>query len=251
MIDIHSHVLPGIDDGARSMEESVAMMRQAAECGTTDIVATPHSNLEYRFDKDLVRAKIAELAQTVGGEPRLHCGCDFHLSYENIQEALASPTAYTINHHNYLLVEFSDLLIFKNTSEIFEMLLGAGMVPVITHPERNALLQQRLSDLEGWVNAGCLLQVTGQSLLGRFGKRAKSFATTLLDRGLAHVIASDAHDTVDRTTDLSGAWSHVLENYGEEWADRLFVTNPSRVLLGKPIDPAPPPPRRRKWYRPW
>lgn len=251
MIDIHSHVLPGLDDGSRSIEESVAMMRQAAASGTTDIVATPHSNLEFRYDADVVRGKIVELARATGPEPRLHCGCDFHLSYENVQEALANPTRYTINNHNYLLVEFSDLLIFKNTSEIFQMLLGACMTPIITHPERNLLLQQRLADLEQWVDAGCLLQVTGQSLLGRFGKRARKFGETLVERGLAHVIASDAHDTADRTTDLSAAWDHVKSAYGEECAERLFVSNPRHIVLGEPIGPTPPPQRRRKWHKPW
>jgi len=253
MIDIHSHVLPGLDDGARTLDESVAMMRQAAASGTTDIAATPHANLEFQYDPELVRRKIAELAAAAGPAPRLHCGCDFHLSFENVQEALANPSTYTINHHNYLLVEFSDLLIFKNTDEVFQMLIGAGMVPVITHPERNFLLQQRLRDLERWVAAGCLLQVTGQSLLGRFGKRARKFGETLLERGLAHVIASDAHDTEDRTTDLSGAYEYVEDAYGKQWADRLFVVNPGAMLLGEPIKTAADsaPSRRRKWYRPW
>jgi len=253
MIDIHSHVLPGLDDGARSLEESVAMLRLAATCGTTDIVATPHSNLEYKFDADVVRHKMGELASAAGPTPRLHGGCDFHLSYENLQDALANPSTYTINHHNYLLVEFSDLLIFKNTGEIFDLLMGAGMIPIITHPERNLLLQQRIGDIEEWVGKGCLLQVTGQSLLGRFGKRARKFSETLLDRGLVHVVASDAHDSCDRTPDLSGAYRRVEDAYGTQWAELLFVGNPRRILQGEPITPdaIPRAQRRRKWYHFW
>ena len=113
MIDIHSHILPGLDDGPESVDESVAMLRIAAEAGTTDIVATPHSNLDYSFDPEQISERIAELSEAAGPAPHIHRGCDFLLSYDNIQDALANPTRYTINHRGYLLVEFSDLLIFK------------------------------------------------------------------------------------------------------------------------------------------
>lgn len=253
MIDIHSHILRGLDDGPESLDESVAMLRIAAEAGTTDIVATPHSNLDYSFDPEQISERIAELSEAVGPAPRIHCGCDFLLSYDNIQDALADPTRYTINHRNYLLVEFSDLLIFKNAMEIFGRLLDAGMVPVVTHPERNWLLQQRTGELEKWVAEGCLLQVTAQSLLGRFGKRARRFAETLMRRGLVHFVASDAHDPEDRTPDLSGAYEHVASKYSPEWAERLFVTNPRHVLTGEDLDLGAVglPPQPRKWYRFW
>lgn len=251
MIDIHSHILPGLDDGARTMDEAVAMLRLAAQCGTTDIVATPHANLDFAFDPETVRTVADQVQATAGPEPRIHCGCDFHLSFDNVQDAVADPSRYTINNRRYLLVEFSDLLIFKNTDEIFDVLMGAGMVPIITHPERNFLLQQRLAELERWVSKGCLLQVTGQSLLGRFGKRARKFAETLCERGLVHVIASDAHDPEDRTPDLSEASEHVRQRYGPAWAELLFTANPRLILEGEPISPAehPEPPGPRKWWR--
>src|SRR6202142_3401437 len=118
MIDIHSHVLPGLDDGARSLEQSIAMIRIAAETGTTDLVASPHANLEFHFDPERVEERLAEL-EKAGGGVRLHRGCDFHLYFDNIHDALAHPTKYTINHKGYLLVEFPDLLIAKSTPEVF------------------------------------------------------------------------------------------------------------------------------------
>lgn len=253
MIDIHSHILAGVDDGAGSLEESIRMLRIAARCGTTDIVATPHANLEYAFDPEECSRKIAELIEVAGPAPRIHRGCDFHLSYENIQRALAEPSRFTINGRSYLLVEFPDLLIFKSSAEIFDLLMGAGMVPIITHPERNPLLHQRLEELESWVERGCLLQVTAQSFLGRFGRQAKEFSDLLVRRGLVHLVASDAHDAEDRTPDLSGAFAYLTRKFGAEVATRLLVTNPGRVLEGAPVETGPPQAvgSGRKWYQFW
>ncbi len=225
------------------------MLRMAAENGTTDIVATPHANLEYQFDPERVAEAIGELAAACPA-PRIHCGCDLHLSYDNVQDALEHPTRYTINHRSYLLVEFSDLLVFRNTGEIFQRLIEAGMTPVITHPERNWLLQQRMEALKTWVAGGCLLQLTASSFLGRWGREAKRFSDTLMRLGLVHFVASDAHDAEDRTPDLSGAWAHVARNYGEEWAERVLISNPKCALTGDPIDPEAMPalPRPRKWF---
>lgn len=252
MIDIHSHILPGLDDGSPTLEESVEMMRIAARAGTTDIVATPHANLEYSFDLELTERKIAELEAAAGPEPRIHRGCDLHLSYDNIQQALARPSRFTIDGGTYLLVEFPDLLIIRTAGDIFDKLLGAGVVPIITHPERNALLQQRLEELEGWVEQGCRVQVTAQSFLGRFGRQAREFADLLVRRGLAHLVASDAHDAEDRPPDLSGARDYLRRKYGEEVARRLLIDNPRRVLESAPIEAVERPSATgKKWYRFW
>src|SRR5512147_622200 len=107
MIDIHSHILPGLDDGSPDVAESAAMARMAAEAGTTDIVASPHADLQFAFDPAVVERKIAELAEASGGVVRIHYGCDFHAHYDNVQDALANPAKYAIKHKNYLLVEIS------------------------------------------------------------------------------------------------------------------------------------------------
>jgi protein-tyrosine phosphatase len=251
MIDIHSHILPGLDDGSPSMEESVAMARVAAEAGTTDIVATPHANLQYSFDPELVERKIAELSQACQGILRIHYGCDFHLHYDNVQDALANPSKYAVNHKIYLLVELSELLIVKSTDEALERMRGAGMVPIITHPERNSFLQRRIDKLEAWVASGCCLQVTAQSLNGSFGKSAKKFSRELFKRGLVHFVASDAHDSGLRPPRLDEARRWVLEQFGAAQAERLFAGNPAAVLAGEPIPAgeiersAPP----RRWWR--
>src|ERR1700737_816953 len=118
MIDIHCHILPGIDDGAKTFEESISMARVAAASGTTDIVATPHANQRYRFDPEVIEEKVEILRRAVGELVRIHVGCDFHLSAMNIHDALENPTKYAINHRSYVLVEFSDLLIPPTSAEI-------------------------------------------------------------------------------------------------------------------------------------
>lgn len=248
MIDIHSHILPGLDDGSDSLETSIEMLRMASAAGTTDIVATPHANSEFSFDPFAVKQKIAELQHAVGDRPRIHYGCDFHLTPENIEDALRTPGKYSINHQGYLLVEFSEGFIPKATSEIFARMLAGGICPVLTHPERNVLLQQRLPDLEAWADMGCLLQVTAQSLLGLFGRRARDFSHTLLSRQLVHFLASDAHDVKHRTTELRPAFDYVEQHFGAETASLLLEDNPGAALSGQPVFAARRPRPTKKWF---
>jgi protein-tyrosine phosphatase len=236
LIDIHSHILPGLDDGADCLEESLAMLRMAAEAGTTDIVATPHANDQYPYDPKTVRSKIAELREASGESIRVHQGCDFHLSFSNIQDALENPTKYTINGRNYILVEFSDMALPPNALAIFDAMLAAGMVPIITHPERNPVIRKDLRMVSAWVEHDCLIQVTGDSLLGRFGKAAIKAARELMEWDLVHVIASDAHNTRSRTPALREAYAHVAKHYSQEHAEVLFVSNPKAILSGQPVD---------------
>jgi protein-tyrosine phosphatase len=231
-IDVHSHFLYGVDDGAATLEDSLAMLRMAAKHGTSDIVASPHANMEYHWDGELNRQRLAEIAAASDSGIRLHAGCDFHLQYENIEDAIRHPRKYTIAGKQYLLVEFSDLIIFKSTTQIFSDLLAAGMVPLITHPERNLLLQMRLAEIREWVGMGCGVQVTGQSLLGHFGSKAQRFSETLLDEQLVHVAASDGHDVKRRPPILDDAYNHLRERWGELTARRLCQENPSNILRG-------------------
>lgn len=249
MVDIHSHVLPEMDDGSKSLDESIRMLEIAAAAGTTDIVGSPHANAEYAFRPELIGQKIAALREAMQDRIRVHSGCDFHLSYDNIQDALSHPAKYTINNHNYLLVEFSDASIFHRTIDIFGKLLSAGMIPIITHPERNALLQRRFSDLQQWVEDGCMVQVTGQSFLGVFGRSAKQYADVLLEKNLVHFVASDAHDCQHRPPRLDDAYAYVARKINRETADRIFIEYPGQVVLGEPIDPAPR--LKRKWFQLW
>lgn len=256
MIDIHSHILWGVDDGPRTFEDSVAMLRVAADTGTTDIVATPHANARFSFPPDLIAERVALLNESVKGAIHIHSGCDFHLHYDNIRDALANPNKYTIGHKSYLLVEFSDVFVVRQIDEVFGKMLAVGIVPIITHPERNFALQQRLGDLTRWVAAGCVLQITAQSLLGRFGSRSQRFTELLLKKSLVHVVASDAHDCEDRPPRLDLAYSSVADKFSSELARQLFVRHPRMVLRGEPIYLEEPEAeqdqrRSRRWFGPW
>jgi protein-tyrosine phosphatase len=237
LIDIHSHILWGLDDGARECDDSIAMLRIAAEFGTTDIVATPHSDPRYAFQPDVMNQRIAQLTSSLSGIPRIHKGCDFHLSFENIQDALAFPSKYTINGLGYLLVELAEAFIPRSSDEILRQFVQRGIVPVITHPERNFLLRRDLARLEKWVNFGCVVQITAQSLGDRFGKQAKRSAWSMLKKGLVHVVASDAHDVKHRPPRLDIARSALTQEIGAAAATLLLVENPAAILTGAPIRP--------------
>lgn len=232
------------------MEEAVAMLKIAEQAGTTDIAATPHASRNFPFQPELIEQKLAELTAAYGGPVRLHRGCDFHLEFDNIQDALANPTKYTIDQTAYLLVELSDVVSLTTVTEVLTRLRRAGITPVITHPERNLLLRRRVAELETWVRDGCLVQVTGQSFEGRFGRDAQNCSAKLMKRGLVQIVASDAHDAQDRTPRLDQAYRHVAEHFGEQRAEELFVTNPRAVLDGAEVVASEPlPVTVRKWFQ--
>jgi protein-tyrosine phosphatase len=252
MIDIHSHILWGIDDGATSLDDSLAMLRAAAAAGTTDIVATPHANSRYQFDPATIAMRIEELRAHHPGLPHIHSGCDFHVSALNIEDALLNPTKYTINSGQYLLVELPEMFSPASITHILRRLLDEGMLPIVTHPERNPVLQESLEIVDRWIGEGCLIQITAQSLKGRFGQLAKRVALSCLRTGRAHFIASDAHDVIDRPPRLDGIADVLQKEIGESLTRRLLVENPQAVIqnLEGFIDTRVFP-KVRRWPRLW
>ena len=250
-VDIHSHVLYGLDDGAKSREQSLQMLELAVQSGTTDIVATPHANGRYEFAPEAIAEQIADLSGETG--LRIYPGCDFHLQFDNIEDAVAHPDKYTINHKGYLLVEFPDVGVFTETDAILARLLDGGMVPIITHPERNRELRGRLDDIARWVQIGCYVQVTAGSCTGTFGKAARQCTNELMHRGLTHFVASDAHDVHFRSPSLLEAYTLLATEWGEDLVRPLFVDNPRAVVMGNAVDFELPPTgaKRRKWYQFW
>ncbi len=232
MTDIHSHIVWDVDDGSPSIEVSLEMLKIARESGTTDIVATPHMNAQFSFQPDLVRERIKELTAASGGNPRIHYGCEFHLSVNNLDLLTANPKTYTINSKQYLLLECPDNHVGKHAETILGQLLDSGIIPIIAHPERVPVLQRDPDRLARWVDLGCLTQVTALSIIGIFGRTAASASEKFLSRGLAHVIASDAHDPSYRHTRLAEAYAVVQDKHGEEMAESLFQHNPRCVVEG-------------------
>jgi protein-tyrosine phosphatase len=258
MVDIHCHILPALDDGAKSLEESLQMAEMAIEDGITHVVATPHANGEYPFDSDLVRQRRNELQARLGNRLTLGTGCDFHLSVENLKAIRALPSKYAINQKRYLLVEFADFAIPPSAQEALHGLQLMGLSPIITHPERNQLIRSQPQRLWGWLRQGCYIQVTAQSLLGRWGESARKQVEDWLDQKIVHFVASDAHNTNQRPLRLKEAYELVAGRWGESTAQSLFRANPLAAFEGRalPYEPelsAPPEriertPRRRKRF---
>jgi protein-tyrosine phosphatase len=239
MFDIHHHLLFGLDDGPHDIEISVAMAQMSMQNGVTHIVCTPHSSDHFKFDPALNLERLEMVQKQVGDGITLGLGCDFHLMYDNIEDAIANPSKYSINGKQYLLVEFPDQGISQNMKEIFFRLGVAGMTSIITHPERNPVLARQPERMAEWLRAGCYIQITAASLTGRFGKTAQRVSHELLKRNWVNFIATDAHDITSRPPMLREAYQLVADKYGVETADRLCIHNPRAAYFGEQLPPQP------------
>lgn len=240
MVDLHSHLLHGLDDGSPDLDTSVRMARMAAEDGITHMVCTPHASSDYAFSPATVTARLNELRAALAAEKinlTLGSGCDFHLSYDNLQDALAHPRRYTINATEYLLIELPDHGIPPTLDNTFYELRLAGLTPILTHPERNLTLQRNNHLLTHWLRNGMLVQVTANSVTGAMGKRAQQIALELLANRWVHFLATDAHNLSSRPPVLTEAYIQVAKKFGIEYADLLCFTNPMAVYGGYPLPP--------------
>lgn len=245
MIDIHFHLLPGVDDGPETLDMTMDMIAMAIADGTTHIVATPHANNMFHYDRAAHESLLQSIRECMTPGQRsqltLGLGSDFHLTYDNVEVAKADPAHFSINGKGYLMVELPDHAIPRNTVDALYELRISKSIPVLTHPERNKTIQQNLDMMKPWMVGGLLLQVTAGSLTGVFGKIAERAAFDLLDRNWVHFIASDAHSTGRRNPKLSDAFEIVAKRYGQETATRIFHDNPLAAFEGRSLGPQPDP----------
>ena len=238
MIDLHCHVLPGIDDGPDSIEESVGMCRVAVQDGVTCIVATPHLK-PGAFDVSAVRIleAIRDLTTAIrnaGLDIRVLPGTEVSVSPEIA--GVVTPGAWVaLNGSNYFLAEFSALSMPVGWEAFLLSFMDRGVTPIIAHPERNAWFVRHIDALSAVVQRGVRLQITAMSLTGGFGVAARDFCIALLQRNLVHFIASDAHSEEFRPPRLSEAVRLAADIVGKRRAEALVGANPRAVIENRPL----------------
>ncbi len=240
MIDLHTHVLPGVDDGARSFDEAVAMCRAAAADGVEALVATPHQRhpMWWNDDADRLNRLCGELQALVGPSPRIYLGGEIRCDTEILAavDRLAEGRGLCrLADSRYLLLEFDSQNLGVNPRAIVHELVIAGWTPIIAHPECLPWLAADLDQAEDLVERGALLQITGASVTGAFGRSPRDCAQSLLDLDLVHFVASDCHRLDFRPPDLAACAAVLAQGWGEERAWRVTVANPRAVLENRPL----------------
>jgi protein-tyrosine phosphatase len=233
LIDLHCHILPGIDDGSPDIDTSLNMARMAVADGITTIACTPHI-FPGVFDNSgpLINLAIAELTAALREADiplRLVAGADVHIA-PDIVSGLRNGRVLSINGGRYFLFEPPDSVLPPRFDQFVFGILAAGYVPVLTHPERLKWIESHYDLIGDLAAAGVLMQLTAASVTGRFGRRVKYWSDRMLDEDLVFLIASDAHNTDRRPPILTEARDVLDRRYGEEYANRLVEDNPQTIL---------------------
>ncbi len=234
MIDMHIHIVPGIDDGARTAEEARRMLLQAADGGTTGMIVTPHCNIEGYFENfegpklEAAFQGFYELAKKTVPNMKIGFGQEVYGTYE-APELVREGRLRTLQNSRYVLMEFPFESSFRYMTEILMRTYEYGFVPIVAHPERYDVIQDMPWVVEDWVDAGLCIQVNKGSVLGRFGSRPYYAAEYLLEHGLVHLTASDAHRTNTRTAYLNELKSVLVREYGRSITGLLLEENPNRI----------------------
>ena len=246
MVDLHCHVLPAVDDGCESLEQSLEFCRVALEDGVTTLAATPHQKPgQYDNTPEAIRQKVAELRaalEEAAVSIEIVEGAEVHLSAD-LPDRLRERKVTTLGGTGrYLLLELPYQQTPLRVEETVFQLKLAGVTPVLAHPERISYFTADIERLEKLVRLGCLSQVTAAALLGGFGEKTKDFSLRMLERGLAHVISSDAHDTVYRPPVLSRARDAAARVVGPERAAEMVSAAPLAICRGEEWEPWDLPP---------
>lgn len=255
MIDIHCHILPGVDDGAQSLEDSLMMAELACESGVQAIIATCHSNQEAYFEnyespelrdvfRELKRALEAEKLPLI-----LFRGMEI-FSSDDMVGKLKQGRLLTLNQSSYALVEFDFSEEPWKMESAFEDLLEYGIIPVIAHPERYHCIQDEPNLLYEWMQMGCLSQMNKGSIFGKFGKKAAKTADMMLQHKLVSCIASDAHSPYARTPYMGDIQKYLSEQFSMEYMNLLLRKNPLRILENKSVETRDciPVARKKRWF---
>lgn len=255
MIDIHSHILPGIDDGAKDLDEAVAMCRASYDDGITTIVATPHAHdsVHPTHQLDFLKEKVEELRKALGGTPNIALGCELRITHDIVNQVCIARTAPTIGSGPYILVEFPHYVVPAGSQRVFFELLTHDVRPIVAHPERNRTFMAEPERFYEMVDNGVLGQIDSGSVTGQFGSKVKETAMTLLENGLVHFLASDCHNMRNRLPGMSTAVAEIEQVLGRDLARSISVDNPAAIVKGdsppfRPSPQIPVKPRKKKFF---
>jgi protein-tyrosine phosphatase len=244
MIDIHSHILPDVDDGARTLEEAIEMARIATADGIQQMCCTPHmfNGISDNPEPAEILDRVGVFQQAIGAEGlRVLPGNEVHVSHEIAEQAAANRVT-KLNSKNYMLVEFPSMTVPIGADELFYRLQLGGVRPILVHPERNSQLQARPSMVANFIERGVYIQLTAMSVTGEFGPAAKSCAESLLRHNCVHFLATDAHRAERRPPILSRGRDAAAAIIGAEKALKLVWDNPLAVVTGGVIQSEAPVP---------
>lgn len=237
MIDIHSHIIPGIDDGSKNMEMTLEMLKNAEREGTKEIVATPHYLLEYGESKiEEVKVLVKEINSIItkkGINIKIYSGQEVYFT-ENILKDYLDGNIGTLNDSRYMLIEFNMNRFEENIFDILYELQVRGITPIIAHPERYRSIIKNPVEINRFIDEGYLFQLDSGSLTGNFGKEVKKTAEILLANGIYNFIGSDAHNIKSRNTGISEAIS--LANNKKNGIEKVFEESSRKMLNNEKVD---------------
>ena len=240
MIDLHTHILPGIDDGAQDMLDALELAEIAFESGTEALVATPHSNQIGRFENYNTKEfrdiyfKFCKALEKERIPLKIYPGMEIFVT-DDIAEKIENKVFVGLNHSQYYLVEFPFDMEYEAIRKGLKNILETGKTPLIAHPERYYCVQDFPAMTYEWIQMGCRTQVNRGSIFGKFGRQEERTADYMIENGLATCIASDAHGPYMRTTYMLDVKEYLIKYYGEDAAYWLLKENPERIIHNKNI----------------
>ena len=256
-LDLHSHMLPGLDDGASDWDQSLAMASAAAEDGIEGVVCTPHWVLgRYENTRPMILSALEKLREKMAEHDiplKVYPGAELRLDVSLLQRIRAGDLLTINDTGRYALIELPEEFLPQGLEDFLWDLKVQKITPIISHPERNAALLCDPNRLYKWVQMGILTQLTSASLLGRFGTKVQEFAALLLEHKLVHVLVTDTHGTTVRTPKLSEGYRVIEDLEGKEVALQLVYEIPRRIIQGEPVSPEEPIsiPTRTLGFTPW
>lgn len=237
-IDIHCHILPGVDDGSPDMATSLEMLRIAEKNGITHMILTPHHKpMHHNVSPEhnvAYRKRLREAAKDAGIEVKLFSGNEIYYSDETMEELIDGKIC-SLAGSDYVLVEFHPTNPYKAIQNAVSRVQAAGFIPIIAHVERYSDIVAHPSRVKDLIEMGSFIQVNASSIMGKYGFGISHFTKKLLKEELVHFVASDAHDTGRRAPNLLDCRNYVERKYGEDYGKKLFFTNPANVIRNELI----------------